>query len=271
MLKINDALFGNETFKNNEVIYKEVPLEDDINTITMVFENNKDIADLMFAAAYIRSEKPAAKLELNMPYLPYSRMDRKINEQVFSLKLFAEMLNAMHFSIVRVIDPHSEVSGCINNLYVVPIEHIVATVAAEVKADVILFPDAGSRRKYTQVYRNICEKYPVIYAEKVRDLKDRGRILSSKIVDENGLDLNDKTVLIVDDICVGGRTFQLASEALKEKGVKDVYLWVAHCENAVFDSPLLPENHIKHIYTTDSIIRKKEDTRITAIHVVCDA
>lgn len=270
MLKINDVLFGNETFKNNEVIYKEVPLEDDINVITMVFENNKDIADLMFATAYIRSEKPDAKLELNMPYLPYSRMDRKINEQIFSLKLFAETLNAMHFSVVRIIDPHSEVSSCINNLYVVPIEHIVAAVAAEVKADVILFPDAGARRKYTQVYRYICEKYPVIYAEKVRDLKDRGRILSSKIVDENGLDLNGKTVLIVDDICVGGRTFQLASEALKEKGVKEVYLWVAHCENAVFDSPLLKEHHIDRIYTTDSIIRKQEHPNIMTVAAAMD-
>lgn len=268
MLKINDILFGNETFKNSEVIYKEVPLEDDTNTITMVFENNKDIADLIFAAAYIRSEKPAAKLELNMPYLPYSRMDRKINEQIFALKLFAEMLNAMHFSIVRVIDPHSKVSSCINNLYVVPIEHIVATVAAEVKADIILFPDAGARHKYTQVYHYICEKYPVIYAEKVRDLKDRGRILSSKIVDENGLDFNGKTVLIVDDICVGGRTFQLASEALKQAGASDVYLWVAHCENAVFNSPLLSEGYVKRIYTTNSIIRNQENEDITTIPVL---
>lgn len=267
MLKINDVLFGHETFKNNEAIYKEVPLRDDTNVVTMVFEDNKDIANLAFAVCFIRSEKPGAKLELNMPYLPYSRMDRKINEQIFSLKIFAEMLNVMNFSVVRVIDPHSEESMRINNLQIVPLEDAVLKVAKEIKADIIMFPDAGARRKYTNVYHKVCATYPVIYAEKVRDLADRGRILSSKIVGDEGVDLKNKTVLIVDDICVGGRTFQLASEALKEKGAGDVYLWIAHCENAVFDSPLLPENHIKHIYTTDSVIRKKEDPRITAIHI----
>ena len=119
MVKINNYTFGNETFKNNEAIYKSVPLNDSLNVVKMVFENNKDITDLLFAVSYIRENKAEAQIELNMPYIPYSRMDREINEQIFSLKHFAKIINAMSFSKVRVYDPHSIVSReLINNLEV---------------------------------------------------------------------------------------------------------------------------------------------------------
>ena len=69
--------------------------------------------------------------------------------------------------------------------------------------------------------------------------------------------MRNKKVLIIDDICVYGNTFKFASIALKEKEVKDVYLWVTHCENAVFDGPLLSEHYVSKIFTTNSIVRKE--------------
>ena len=71
MLLINNQKFGHEYFGNNEAIYKDVSLNDDSNTIQLNFEDNRDIANLIFAVQYIRDEKPnATKLYLNMPYLP---------------------------------------------------------------------------------------------------------------------------------------------------------------------------------------------------------
>ena len=258
MVKINNYTFGNETFKNNEAIYKSVPLNDSLNVVEMVFENNKDITDLLFAVSYIRENKPETQIELNMPYIPYSRMDREINEQIFSLKHFAKIINAMSFSKVRVYEPHSIVSReLINNLEVMPLESIIEKVCEKNHIDIIMFPDKGARTKYTEQYKHLCSKYPVIFAEKVRDLNNRGKILESKLIGAEDIELRNKKVLIIDDICVYGNTFKFASIALKEKEVKDVYLWVTHCENAVFDGPLLSEHYVSKIFTTNSIVRKE--------------
>ena len=88
-------------------------------------------------------------------------------------------------------------------------------------------------------------------------MNNRGKILESKLIGAEDIELRNKKVLIIDDICVYGNTFKFASIALKEKEVKDVYLWVTHCENAVFDGPLLSEHYVSKIFTTNSIVRKE--------------
>lgn len=266
MIKINGELFANETFKNNEVVYKTVILSQVCNTIEMIFEGNKDITDLIFAVKYIRKTTPDAEIELNMPYIPYSRMDREINDQIFSLEIFAELINAMDFSIVRVYDPHSIVSEqLIKNLHIMPLEENILDLCEYKNIDVIMFPDKGARAKYTARYKTLCEKYPVIFAEKVRDLNNKGRILESKLVGDEDINLEGKNVLIVDDICVYGNTFKFASMALKKKGVNNVYLWVTHCEDVIYDGPLFTEGHIDEVFTTNSIVRREHEGNVTTI------
>ena len=269
MIKINRKVFGGETFKNNEVIYKAVDLLFfDKNNVEMYFEDNRDITNLIMAVGYLRSKMPNASIELYMPYIPYSRMDREINDQIFSLELFANVINSLNFTKVKVLDPHSVVSeNLINNLVIMPLENVIADVIKNLNVDIIMFPDKGSRKKYTERYKDICSKYPVIYAEKVRDLENKGRILCSKIVGDEGIDLTGKNVLIIDDICVYGNTFKFASMALKEKGVNQVSLWVTHCENVIVDGPLFSEGHIDHVYTTNSIIRHFNDDHVTTIEI----
>lgn len=270
MIKINGQVFGNETFKNNEAIYKAVDLLFfDKNEVEMYFEDNRDITNLIMAVGYLRSKAPNAAIELYMPYIPYSRMDREINEQIFSLELFANLINSLKFCKVKVLDPHSIVSEeLIKNLVILPIEYIISGIANSRNIDVIMFPDKGARKKYTERYKNLCEKFPVIYAEKVRDLENKGKILCSKIVGDENIDLNGKNILIIDDICVYGNTFKFASMALREKGANNVCLWVTHCENVIVDGPLFSEGHIDHVYTTNSIIRSfKDDENITTIEV----
>lgn len=269
MIKINRQVFGGETFKNNEVIYKAVDLLFfDKNNVEMYFEDNRDITNLIMAVGYLRSKMPNASIELYMPYIPYSRMDREINDQIFSLELFANVINSLNFTKVKVLDPHSVVSeNLINNLVIMPLENVIADVIKNLNVDIIMFPDKGSRKKYTERYKDICSKYPVIYAEKVRDLENKGRILCSKIVGDEGIDLTGKNVLIIDDICVYGNTFKFASMALKEKGVNQVSLWVTHCENVIVDGPLFSEGHIDHVYTTNSIIRHFNDDHVTTIEI----
>ena len=56
-------------------------------------------------------QKFGIKVSLFMPYIPNARMDRvKVDEDTFTLKYFAEIINSLSFTSVSVLDPHSSVS-----------------------------------------------------------------------------------------------------------------------------------------------------------------
>ncbi len=51
-------------------------------------------------------------VSLDMPYIPNARQDRvKGENDVFTLKYFAEFINSLDFDRVFVLDPRSNVSG----------------------------------------------------------------------------------------------------------------------------------------------------------------
>lgn len=259
MIKINNQIFADETFANGEVIYKEVTLSPRVNRLSFYFETNKDLADMIMAVAYIKSFYSSARLELFMPYIPYSRMDRKINEQLFSLGMFTDIINSLGFDRVIVLDPHSSTSESrIKNIEIVDIEDVIIQVASTHNIDAIMFPDKGARAKYTNRYTKLCNMYPIIFGEKKRDLANKGHILGYKIFGDE-IDLTGKNILIVDDICCRGGTFYHSAKALKESGARDVYLCVTHCENTILDGELLTSGLIEKVYTTNSIFTKKHE------------
>ena len=64
-----------------------------------------------------------------------------------------------------------------------------------------------------------------------------------------------KNILIIDDICSKGGTFYHSAKRLKEAGAANIYLYVTHCENTIYEGELLKEDSlIKHIFTTNSLL-----------------
>lgn len=161
------------------------------------------------------------KAFLTLKYLPYGRQDKDVgNTQTFALRTFATLLNKLHFDKVVIMDPHSQVAlDLINNSEAVyPILPLL-NVESTTKVDIICYPDKGAYTKYSHIY-----DFPfTIRGEKVRD-QLTGTITSYTV---SG-DVTNKKVLIVDDICDGGATFVKLAEMLKEKGAKEVYLFVTH-------------------------------------------
>ena len=56
-----------------------------------------------------------------------------------------------------------------------------------------------------------------------------------------------------------GGTFFYSAKALKDLGANNIYLYVSHCENSIFEGELLKTDFIKKIYTTNSIFTKKDE------------
>ena len=229
--------------------------------ITWKYENDRELVALIYLTKHLRN-LGYEPLDLYMPYIPNARQDRVKNpEDIFTLKYFAEILNSLNFNSVIVLDPHSTVSeALINNINVITpknyIDESLFCMKNKENVDVdhilVFYPDSGAAKRYS----DMINRY-YAYGIKKRDW-ETGKIMGLDIID-NGFDLNNRDVIIVDDICSRGGTFYHSAKKLKELGAKDIYLYVSHCENTILEGELLKGDLIKKVYTTDSIFTKTHE------------
>lgn len=193
--------------------------------------------------------------ELYMPFLPYGRQDKEIsNETTFAREVFLEILLTEMVGEVTTLDAHSyhqKVSSYSPESY-------IKKAIEEFKPNVIVYPDSGAYNRYS----NILKGMDTLVLKKVRDQ------LTGEIT---GLDFDSKPyikydtiskhsrMLIIDDICDGGATFNAASmflhKAAKEQGITvEVGLYVTH---GIFSKGYekMIDSGITKFYTTQSIIR----------------
>lgn len=241
--EISVQLTGNVPSESNRINVR-AHIKDSDGLMTLFF--------LMDALSEYKGTSHITQRHLILPYIPYQQQDRKCNTgESRSLRVFCKLLNSLEFTTVTAADPHSEVAtALINNCVVETQASIVATskLAAFIKTNNLLLvsPDAGSRKKTEQLAMALGHS-TYVKAEKHRDLQT-GRITETEVY---AGDLGGKDVLIIDDICVGGKTFTELAAELYKKNAGDVHLYVTH---GVFSKGLQPlyDSGIKTIWTTDS-------------------
>lgn len=219
------------------------------------YENDAETMILFYITQHLR-RSGAKTIELYMPYIPNARMDRvKSGEDVFTMKYFATFINSLNFDRVVVRDPHSSVSeALIDRIQVEPVEKYLNFALRSVKNDslIMFYPDEGSMKRYS----GMCVM-PYAFGTKQRDWKT-GKIVSLE-VNNCGIDINGRDILIVDDICSRGGTFLRSAEKLKQLGANHIYLYVTHCENTILEGELLTSGLIDRVFTTESIFTKEHE------------
>ena len=193
-----------------------------------------------------------------MKYIPYSRMDRKIKGDVFTLKYFCQLINDLKFDGVEVLDPHSNVAtGLLDRCREIDVSDFVGSVFCELdyKVDYVFYPDNGACKRYSEILKL---STPYFYGNKKRNLQT-GEIVSYELVDCP--DIKDKNILIIDDLCAKGFTFYNAAQKLRENGAKEVYLYVSHCENSIYNGEIFKTDLIDKVFTTDSILTNLEEAK----------
>lgn len=189
--------------------------------ITAFLKNSNDIMLLLNVTDAIRQQYGHdIPLNLLLKYCPYARQDRVCdNGESFGLKVFAQIINTFNYNSVGILDPHSEVAPALfNRGYAIPLECSFDRKYIE-NTNYLVSPDAGANKKVFQLAKTY--NIPMIRADKLRDLSN-GQIIETTVYAEN---LEGKKVLIVDDICDGGRTFIELTKQLKAKGAEvDLYI-----------------------------------------------
>jgi ribose-phosphate pyrophosphokinase len=186
-------------------------------------------------------------INLFIPYFPAARQDRvMIPGEPLSVKVYADILNAMNLNKVTVFDAHSEVTpALVNNCEVIPNHKFIAQVLKIIGNNVkLISPDGGALKKIYKV-SEFLGGIDVVECSKSRDVKT-GKLSGFKVYND---DLQGINCLIVDDICDGGGTFIGLAEELKKKNAGKLYLAVSH---GIFNKGFEDLKCFDGIFTTDS-------------------
>lgn len=270
MIRINRKVVTPRSFPDGTFNLTELPSFygfQDYIIVDWQWEDPSEYMLLYFITSHLHEKYGDCFLSLNMPYIPDARMDRVKDpyKELFTLKYFAKFLNSLKYDEVHVLDPHSHVSAALIDHVVIhqPTE-FVKKIVSENNIDVICFPDEGAMKRYGDDINFRTS----IYGEKHRDWST-GRINGVIIHNPYDIDLEDKHILIVDDICSKGGTFYHAGKALREFNPSQIDLFVSHCEQSIFDGMLLKpgsDSPILNIYTTNSL-KREDNPRIHATNI----
>lgn len=219
MIFIDRQLLVVKKYSDGSLNIKDIFTNKNIEQITACIKNSDDLICLLL----LKDILDFSKINLFLPYLPYSRSDRKTNtDGVCGIKAIAPLINSLCFKKVKTIQPHSDVSvALINNLTVINLYDYENPFP---NIDYIITPDAGSMKFGESASKSY--KLPVVNTFKVRDTSTNQL---TKTIIPDGEELHGKKVMIMDDVCEYGTTFYNLAKVLKEEyGVLEVNLFLAH-------------------------------------------
>ncbi|MBJ2123813.1 ribose-phosphate diphosphokinase [Flavobacterium sp. IB48] len=240
--------FQSFTFSGGEPHIKIAPDFDANEKVTITHRLNSfnDLGLLCVTVDALR-RMDVKIIDLFIPYFPAARQDRvMIPGEPLSVKVYADIINAMQLNKVFVFDAHSEVTpALLNNSTVIPnytfIKEVLNKIGENVK---LISPDGGALKKIYKV-SEFLGGVEVVECSKSRDVKT-GKLSGFKVYND---DLQGMDCLIVDDICDGGGTFVGLAEELKKKNAGKLYLAVSH---GIFNKGFEVLNCFDGIFTTNS-------------------
>lgn len=211
---------------------------------------NKKLIELLLAAKTARA-LGASKLTLVAPYLCYMRQDKAfIAGEGVSQKIIGELLAEL-FDNVITVDPHLHRTHDLKDA--VPAKHAVALSSTTLMRaflrdktnTVLLGPDSESE----QWVSSIAEETDMVFCvAKKQRLGDREIKISLPSVD-----MQDKRVVVVDDVISSGVTITIAAQQCFEKGASRVDVLVVHPLFARDALERLKQAGITEIWSSDSI------------------
>jgi ribose-phosphate pyrophosphokinase len=209
----------------------------------------------------------AKEIILVASYLAYSRQSQQEQDNVsVAAKLFAEFFQHAQVSRLVTVDLHAE---DVLSFYGFPVEQVhfckvfVQEFIKQGYANdslVVVGPDLGSQKLALAYAQEL--NTPVAIMEKSRHDPRKVSILSVKG------EIEEKNVLLADDVCSTAGTIVSAAKACREKGAKEIYAVVTHgvfTEDAIdriMDSP------IKKLFVSNTISQGKKTLSCPKICVI---
>jgi ribose-phosphate pyrophosphokinase len=195
----------------------------------------------------------AERITAVVPFFGYARQDRKDQPRVpITAKLVANLLSAAGVHRVLTMDLHAPQ---IQGFFDIPVDHLYAKPALigylrERKVGVdgrltVVSPDVGGV-KMARAYADALAAELAIVA--------KHRINATKVEAMNVIgDVEDRDVMLVDDMTETAGTLCAAAEILKAKGAKRIFAGVSHAVLGDLGRERIKNSAIEQVITTDSV------------------
>jgi len=191
----------------------------------------------------------AKRITAVIPYFGYARQDRKDQPRVaITAKLIANIITVAGADRVMTMDLHA---AQLQGFFDIPFDHLYgSTVFSGLVTNkdgntVVVSPDVGG----IKMARSYAKR---IHADLIVIDKRRPHQNLAEVVNIIG-DVENKNVLIVDDLIDTAGTFVGAIQALKDKGAKNIFGAITH---PLLSGPAIErikESRLTKLYVTDSI------------------
>lgn len=248
-------------FKHNEIMRRDVVFLASLDTPQRVFEE--------LAVIFSLSKYRARNYKVIVPWFPTGTMER-ISEpgEIATASTMARLLSAIPPcatgpTVLSIIDIHAlQEQFYFGDNVLVELKTAMGLLFPFLTPDdVIAFPDDGAQKRYKNVFYKLfrdhfsgpgnfeayCQTRMVV-CSKQRD-GDR-RIV---VIKEGHGNVQDKRVIIVDDMVQSGGTIIECAKLLRNRGAEEVNAFVSH---GVFPNgswERFMSNHVDHFYVTNSI------------------
>jgi len=185
---------------------------------------NAHLMELMIWIDCLRRAS-ASRVTAVIPYFGYARQDRKDEGRTpITAKLVANLLERAGADRVVSVDLHA---AQVQGFFDIPVDHLNAAPvltkwfkSLKLKDIVFVSPDVGNVKR-AQVYANLLGG-DICIIDKRR--KSSSETKAVRIIG----DVQDKNVLMIDDMITTAGTVTSACEILRDNGAKDIYIAASH-------------------------------------------
>ena len=211
---------------------------------------NDNLMELLLCIDALKRSS-AKNITAVIPYFGYARQDRKVVPRTsISAKLVSNLITKAGADRVVTVDLHA---GQIQGFFDIPVDNLFATpiFARHIKKNVkrknliCVAPDVGGVERTRALARKLDIGIAII--DKRRPAPGKSQVMN---VIGN---VNNKTCIIIDDIIDSGGTIINAAKALKQRGAKDVYVYITHGVLSGDAVKAIKNSPIKKLVITDTI------------------
>ena len=226
---------------------------------------NDNLMELLLCIDALKRSS-AKNITAVIPYFGYARQDRKVVPRTsISAKLVSNLITKAGADRVVTVDLHA---GQIQGFFDIPVDNLFSTpifarhVRKRIKSKKIICvaPDVGGTERARALGKLLNVGLAIVD-------KRRPKPGQSQVMNVIG-DVKNQTCVIVDDIIDSGGTIVNAAKALKQRGAKEVYVYITHGVLSGEAVKKIKNSVIKNLVITDTIDNSQKTKNVKNIEVL---
>ena len=226
---------------------------------------NDNLMELLLCVDALKRSS-AKNITAVIPYFGYARQDRKVVPRTsISAKLVSNLITKAGADRVVTVDLHA---GQIQGFFDIPVDNLFATPIfyrhikkrLELNNLVCVSPDIGGVERSRALGKLLGVGLAIV--DKRRPAPGKSKVMN--IIGN----VQDKVCIIVDDIIDSGGTIVNAAKKLKDKGAKEIHVYITHGVLSGEAVKKIKNSPIKNLVITDTIDNSKKINNAKNIEIL---